>query len=1343
MQENNTTPWMNLSQEDIARLVQFYDPKINEKLDKLQRVGCFHLWNALCDETLGYAYLADEVGMGKTYQALGVIALLYYIKPSAKVIILTPGKEMQKQWSSDWHSFFQTKFCPDGIDAHLKAYRIDANGQKSFESRVQPQICENLNQFAQYLVSSQASTYLLRYPSFSLPIRVFDWEAFREDKDALVPFDDLVIEFKKIMDSIGCYIEESELDNYRNKFSSELNLENASDFFLVIYKKKLAALVQNFSPDLIVWDEAQYLRTDATRNNSMRDILGSDLHRQGCRHLFLSATPAHRDIGDIEKLNDLLFVNGDASNQVKPIRIARNELNNAEFRQSVSPWMVRRERTFNEKGKQQYRDFKQIPIDMFAEEKGAMYALTFAAIQKKLVELLDGQNNRFRMGEISCNESVRASIESSGGKAINQAKADLETTLEESSKTNNREPIDEKYLEYLGNRFKELQGGNNGAVTLGLPHAKIDHVVNGLARDCLESGSCTKELVFVRRIATVDELADRLLYEFQRVLDARIATMTGRDAQYYWGLTADEQDESEEGGEVENHDDESIGKAKNLEYFKALSAVRGQLGRLTKYRNSLGNMAKSTLRFLLVKSAEMEVDDLELWHALRRALGVTEAEYETFKRDSNKELLLRRCIAHSFRFTDILVDLDILRRKNRIGYVKSWIDILENPPDGLGDYFANTKVKLRNWIIHFDTIVNKCFKGDGTNNSYAEIAERVAGYFAGLSPVARRSGRRKDANVVPQFKFPIFPNVLICTDVLREGVNLHLFCDRVSHYGIAWNSGDLEQRIGRVERADSLFERRIRENDSYKLHVGFPYLARTLDERQVIKAIKKKKSIDTLFSILPPKETGEIDDARENQILSAIKPKQFEPILPPTPEFPSVGTSWFDTNSSTLKRWSDAMQKMHDVARVFNAGEFEYVACRMIGELEVIAIEWERKRNTKNVSWNISDKLLFNTSERREKWKSTRILYIPKDAELTAKLIQDFWSSNDKKISTDVMAEGVGAVDDTFMRIQHLSSHSVPHPFKKLQHRVQRVQGFRWGGHAVLASIVCRLDELAVEGGNAEMIASEINKGLPFGSATIHDSHLMLVFPIVHGADWKDVVIEKAAKSLARWADRHQWRVLDGKDDDDHVYCAPLSGVCEMNTSEAIEALRSAKQWCEDLNRAINLEIGEGNEWKMSTFDRIVKGGKIAAASNIVLCPGEGKFQIAYALEGLDGPAEGKTIRMFVSGKAANIRVTSNDLDDAWEFMSGEYENWLTRQGYTIAIEKPYFNYAYLDHQDGKQYRRICIVLSAAEMEVYSNRDRWIAYIVKLARYQLLNDVFQFNVALMSVEELIGESSVI
>jgi hypothetical protein len=147
-----------------------------------------------------------------------------------------------------------------------------------------------------------------------------------------------------------------------------------------------------------------------------------------------------------------------------------------------------------------------------------------------------------------------------------------------------------------------------------------------------------------------------------------------------------------------------------------------------------------------------------------------------------------------------------------------------------------------------------------------------------------------------------------------------------------------------VERADSLFERKILSNDAYKLRVGFPYLAKTLDERQVMKAINRKKVIDSLFSIIPSKETGECDDSKEIGIVNPSKLQQFEPILPSTPAYPSIGTEWRDENSSNLRLWSAAMRNMHQIAQKFESGEFKYVACRMIGELGVVAIEWERER---------------------------------------------------------------------------------------------------------------------------------------------------------------------------------------------------------------------------------------------------------------------------------------------------------------------------------------------------------------------------------------------------------------
>ena len=43
-------------------------------------------------------YLADEVGMGKTYIALAVVALLRYFNPSLRVLFICPSGNVQEKW---------------------------------------------------------------------------------------------------------------------------------------------------------------------------------------------------------------------------------------------------------------------------------------------------------------------------------------------------------------------------------------------------------------------------------------------------------------------------------------------------------------------------------------------------------------------------------------------------------------------------------------------------------------------------------------------------------------------------------------------------------------------------------------------------------------------------------------------------------------------------------------------------------------------------------------------------------------------------------------------------------------------------------------------------------------------------------------------------------------------------------------------------------------------------------------------------------------------------------------------------------------------------------------------
>jgi hypothetical protein len=56
------------------------------------------------------------------------------------------------------------------------------------------------------------------------------------------------------------------------------------------------------------------------------------------------------------------------------------------------------------------------------------------------------------------------------------------------------------------------------------------------------------------------------------------------------------------------------------------------------------------------------------------------------------------------------------------------------------------------------------------------------------------------------FNSPIFPEVLVSSQVLSEGVDLHRFCRHVIHHDLDWNPSVLEQRTGRVDRIHCMAE---------------------------------------------------------------------------------------------------------------------------------------------------------------------------------------------------------------------------------------------------------------------------------------------------------------------------------------------------------------------------------------------------------------------------------------------------------------------------------------------------------------------------------------------------------
>lgn len=124
-------------------------------------------------------------------------------------------------------------------------------------------------------------------------------------------------------------------------------------------------------------------------------------------------------------------------------------------------------------------------------------------------------------------------------------------------------------------------------------------------------------------------------------------------------------------------------------------------------------------------------------------------------------------------------------------------------------------------------------EGSTRHGMYEATRLRDAGFVV-LVDGSTNNDRRE--RVFAGFNSPLLPEVLICTTVGQEGIDLHRHCRNVVHYDLAWNPAVLEQRTGRVDRIGSkTFREREVEGRSNGhgpfLEVGVPFLAGTYDER--------------------------------------------------------------------------------------------------------------------------------------------------------------------------------------------------------------------------------------------------------------------------------------------------------------------------------------------------------------------------------------------------------------------------------------------------------------------------------------------------------------------------------
>ena len=445
-----------------------------------QLEGAVALHNIL--DSQGVAYLADEVGMGKTYVALGVVALLRHFKPNARVLFIAPRANIQRKWQKELQLFVKH-------NVRVSDLRVRTPGGTPARPLVH---CDRLVDLVRETTLDPDRDFFLRMSSFSLAL----------GHDAV---------------SRG---------GFRDRLRAELpwvppdlfDLRASPDVLKDRFGQALNAALPVF--DLVIIDEAHNLKHGlgprvAARNRVLAAALGhssvaydSRLPNTGPRAgkvLLLSATPIDDDYAQL--WNQLDVVDRGAAFRA----LHDPGADEAIKRETARRFLVRRVTALSVGGekltknlyRREWRSGGVSEWDEPLRPGSDRERLTVALVQKKVSEVLEDEafGASFQIGMLASFESF---LETAGHTRLE--------VDEEESRDSNFDGTDQSddELEREGVDVNELNGlARSHRRTFGteLPHPKMDALTERLSTSWMDG---SKALVFVRRVRSVDELKARL-----------------------------------------------------------------------------------------------------------------------------------------------------------------------------------------------------------------------------------------------------------------------------------------------------------------------------------------------------------------------------------------------------------------------------------------------------------------------------------------------------------------------------------------------------------------------------------------------------------------------------------------------------------------------------------------------------------------------------------------------------------------------------------------------------------------------------------------------------------------
>lgn len=748
-----------------------------EELGKLQSEGAVALYNRI--QRTGVAYLADEVGMGKTYMGLGVVTLMRYFQPSLRVLFILPKQNILNKWcDTDYRNFLRENF-------KVADYRVK---NECHESIAKPTVCDNLKELIEMASTGYYGDFFIKMSSFSFGLSDDKLDERLDDLQKLVP-------------------------GYRKPDLSELDTKEKKAKVKEEYAKTINEILPWF--DLVVVDEAHNFRKGpevSDRNRVLSRILGTWPKGKGKRKvgkvLLLSATPLEFGLNELKNQFEI-FGYGDLIQDTGLSKDARNKL--------LNQFMVRRINTLQISGKRltrnMYRCEHRGDAAITLDDKDYKTKLVTALVQKKVGELIREMRGQYQTGMLASFESYLPS----------STNVDVEFDGEQEDRG---EAKDASLIRRLATTYKEKTGHQT------LPHPKMDKVVEQYGHNAFYEGE--KQLIFVRRIKSVDDLKAKFDTQYDNwlrsYLEKQIQNVKAkrRILEIFDDFTR-RKDEID----TEVAIDEKVDEIDRLEAVPANNNFftyffRGKFEDATdafikplNFRKLLTQKRNDEL----VKVARSFDENGEFYYRMETLLGKEPAE-KAFYRELMFSFLR---LGHGF------IDLYIAYLNGGSErFLDQFMNMLQKQQENQENF--STYRQLKDLHDNFALIIKTNFSG---YREEKDLRRYIQYRLSPLEPVSGAKGGDDKSAIARKFRMPGYPMVLLSTDVLQEGEDLHTFCSSIVHYGLSASPIAIEQKTGRVDRVGALAHRRLKaSNDLAKvsengIHVSFPFLKESIESVQV------------------------------------------------------------------------------------------------------------------------------------------------------------------------------------------------------------------------------------------------------------------------------------------------------------------------------------------------------------------------------------------------------------------------------------------------------------------------------------------------------------------------------